>query len=251
VADGGKDARKYANQPALNVRGRIRAAVPHLIAMIRAAWQFPPRNVPHVPQYQHECIGNPTAIEVSITFADGTRQAVCIDASMKEMDATYRSRKFQKTVCSVTIAGVGGIVLAATGQEEEEEEEPNERAGGLFNWFRRPPTASNTTISVYHGSINHASIIRKSGLDPDRIPTWATRDRAAAEDAISQARYDVQQGLATDIGIIESRIPRDEFEDIMRPLERGYPGFSRQLNSTEIVLRTRESVLLFNKYRVR
>lgn len=101
---------------------------------------------------------------------------------------------------------------------------------------------------MYHGSINDASAIARGGLDPARTPTWVSRDIRAARDAISPQRVDAQR----DPGIIESRIPRAEYEKVLAPSERPYSGFEGRLGPTsEIVLRTQEQIALFNKYIVR
>jgi RHS repeat-associated protein len=113
------------------------------------------------------------------------------------------------------------------------------------------PAATNDTVSVYHGSINDASAIRAQGLDPTKAPAWASRDLSAAKEAIGPNRYEVQMGAAKDPGIVESRVPRAEFERVMRPHERPYSGFSGGLSTTEIVLRTVELIALFNKYIVK
>ncbi len=114
-------------------------------------------------------------------------------------------------------------------------------------------------ISVYHASINNATVIREFGLDPEKLPAWVTRDIRAAQDAISNNRYDVQQGLARDPGIIESRIPKEDFDRLLAIGEREYPGFNGRFRnpatgeaeSSEIVLRTLEQLDLFNRHIVR
>jgi hypothetical protein len=106
------------------------------------------------------------------------------------------------------------------------------------------------TVSVFHGSINNAANIlaRGGGLDPERLPTFVSRDVAAAQDAL-QRHPDAVQGLGR---IIESRIPASLFQSILAPLERAYQGFFPYgLQSTEITLRTAEHADLFNRYIVR
>lgn len=72
-------------------------------------------------------------------------------------------------------------------------------------------------VRVYHGSINDAAYIRAWGLDAARLPTWITRDNAAAQNAIdSRVRID----FIRDPGIIEARIPKSEFEAILAANER-------------------------------
>jgi hypothetical protein len=100
-------------------------------------------------------------------------------------------------------------------------------------------------VSVYHGSINEATAVARGGLDPGRTPTWVSRDIRAAQDAISPRRVDPMR----DPGIIESRVPRDEFDKVLAPSERPYTGFEGRLGPTsEIVLRTLEQIELLNKY---
>jgi RHS repeat-associated protein len=111
---------------------------------------------------------------------------------------------------------------------------------------------SGNTVSVYHGSINDASSIRANGFDPKRGAPYVSTDVRAAQDAIGPNRLEISNGLAKDPGIIKSQIPRAEFEQVMKPLERPYTGFyPNNLNSTEIILRTPESIELFNLYIVK
>ncbi len=104
-------------------------------------------------------------------------------------------------------------------------------------------------VRVYHGSINDAFHIRANGLDPLRLPTWITRDFAAARNAIDpRLRVD----RITDTGVIEALIPKAEFEVVLAPNERNYAGFNSVLpRSSEIVLRTHEQVALFNLHLVK
>ncbi len=113
------------------------------------------------------------------------------------------------------------------------------------------PPNNRGFVMVYHGSINDATQIRATGLDPSKGPTWVTRDPAAALNAIGGDRYDVSQGLARDAGIITSRIPTDLFNQHLAPSERPYSGFGGRLISTEIVLRTPTQFQVFNTYIVR
>ena len=118
-------------------------------------------------------------------------------------------------------------------------------------WDVLPTTrgrASAERVSVYHGSVAHATEIAEWGLVPERLPTWISRDLHAAENAIGDHRSD----LKPDPGIVESRVPREEFDRLFAPSERGYRGFNRSLwPTTEIVLETWEQVQLFNMYVVR
>jgi RHS repeat-associated protein len=103
-------------------------------------------------------------------------------------------------------------------------------------------------VSVYHGSYNNATSIAENGLDASRVPTWVSRDLEAAQDALSPARAELEN--FTDPGIIESRIPQQEFDQVLGPSERSYQGFNSNLpNSSEVVLRNSEQIELFNKYR--
>ena len=107
------------------------------------------------------------------------------------------------------------------------------------------------TVSVFHGSINDATAIRANGLSAQRGTAFVSRDLKAAQDAIGKARYEVDQGAARDIGIIESRIPRADFDRCLAPVERSYSGFQgAELRSSEIPLRTPDLIDLFNRYRV-
>lgn len=104
---------------------------------------------------------------------------------------------------------------------------------------------------LYHGSINDATQIRATGLDPSKGSTFVSRDLAAAANAISPARYEVSQGLATDPGIISSRIPTSLFNQHFVLHERPYSGFGGRITSTEIVMRTPQQFQIFNANIVR
>ena len=104
-------------------------------------------------------------------------------------------------------------------------------------------------VRVYHGSISDASPIRSFGLNAAHLPTWITRDLAAARNAIDPR---VRADRLTDVGIIEAFIPKAEFDRVLALNERSYSGFNSALpGSSEIVLRTPEQVALFNRYIVR
>jgi len=124
----------------------------------------------------------------------------------------------------------------------------------LVNLFRSGASQGaaegvESTVSVFHGSINDASNIRANGLDPSRGTAFVSRDIDAARNAIGPFRYEVSQGMAADPGIIESRIPMSSFERHFAPFERNYSGFSGgRINSTEIPLRTPDQMLLFNRH---
>lgn len=103
-------------------------------------------------------------------------------------------------------------------------------------------------VSVFHGSLHDSTSILENGLDASRAPTWASRDIGAARDAIGPGRIAVE-GPGRDPGIIESRIPRSEFDQVLGPSERPYGGFfGSNLSTSEIVLRTEEQIGLFNRY---
>jgi RHS repeat-associated protein len=127
--------------------------------------------------------------------------------------------------------------------------------GGAARFFtgasaaEKAVAASGDFVSVYHGSVRDATSIRANGLDPSRGSTWVSRDRRAAENATTSPPR--QPGEVGDSGIIESRIPRAEYERMLASSERDYPGWSSDLpGSSEIVLRTPEQIELFNRYRV-
>lgn len=104
-------------------------------------------------------------------------------------------------------------------------------------------------VRVYHGSINNAFAIRAAGLDLLRLPTWVTRDLAAARNAIDPF---VRADRMTDSGIVEAQIPKAEFEAVLASSERVYSGFNGLLRgSSEIVLRTSEQAALFSRYIIR
>jgi RHS repeat-associated protein len=106
------------------------------------------------------------------------------------------------------------------------------------------PKSGDDLVSVFHGSADDATTIMNKGLDSKRTPTWVSTDKDAAVNAITK-RYDIPK----DPGIIESKIPKDKFDKVMKPSERPYPsGFGgEQLNSKEIVLRNQEQINLFNE----
>lgn len=104
-------------------------------------------------------------------------------------------------------------------------------------------------VNVYHGSINDATHIQAFGLDPSRLPTWVTRDLAAARNAINLT---IRADRGQDLGIIEAGVPKADFDAVLASSERPYPGFNATLTgSSEIVLRTPEQAALFNQHIVR
>ncbi len=104
-------------------------------------------------------------------------------------------------------------------------------------------------VHLYHGSINDAAYIQAHGFDPARLPTWVTRDLAAARNAINLA---IRADRGQDLGIIEARVPEADFNAVLASSERPYPGFNGTMpGSSEIVLRTPEQAALFNRHIVR
>lgn len=84
-----------------------------------------------------------------------------------------------------------------------------------------------------------------------RGPSSVSRDRAAAENAIDprSRSYDTP---FRDPGVVESRIPRDDFDRLFAPFEREYGGFfPNPIRSTEIPTRSPEQFDVFNRHRVR
>ena len=105
-------------------------------------------------------------------------------------------------------------------------------------------------VRLYHGSVGNYSSILKSGLDPARSPTWVTTSRAAAENAIGPGRV-LSPGQGLDRGIIESVVPRTEFDRLIQSggisPTRTWPGFGGGQVFPENVLRSPEAIELFNK----
>ena len=110
-------------------------------------------------------------------------------------------------------------------------------------------TLTQEWITVYHGSINNATEIRAYGLNVSRLPTWLTRDLAAAQNAIDPR---VRADHLLNPAVIEARIPKEDFEFVLAPNERSYSGFNRLLTgSSEIVIRNEAQATLFNQYIIR
>lgn len=105
-------------------------------------------------------------------------------------------------------------------------------------------------VSVYHGSFN-ASAVRSGGLRLDNGTQYVSRDINAARDAINPNRPEYL--VAADPGVVESKVPKDQFNALMLPAERPYRGFYpyRIGNSTEILLKTSIQIQLFNNHIVR
>lgn len=105
-------------------------------------------------------------------------------------------------------------------------------------------------VRLYHGSVSNYSGILRNGLDPTRAPTWVTTSRAAAENAIGPGRV-LSPGEGLDRGIIESVVPRADFERLIQSggisPTRNWPGFGGGRTLPENVLRSPEAVALFNK----
>jgi RHS repeat-associated protein len=104
--------------------------------------------------------------------------------------------------------------------------------------------AEEETVSVFHGSIDNAQGIVEDGLSPGRV-TNASRDFAAAQDAVSANRVDFVDPNRW--GIVESRIPLSDFNRVFAPLERQYQGFyPSTLDSSEILMND-EAISIFNQ----
>jgi len=65
------------------------------------------------------------------------------------------------------------------------------------------------TTKFYHGSIHNATRIWNQGFDPNRGTVYISRDKKAAEDAVSNNRYEIEEGIARDVGIIEGEMPTE------------------------------------------
>ena len=83
-------------------------------------------------------------------------------------------------------------------------------------------------VTVSQGSIHDATAIRAMGLDADRLPTWITRDSAAARNAIDPR---LRADRLTDSGIIEVQRPEAEFERVLAPNERTYSLMLRRASA--------------------
>jgi RHS repeat-associated protein len=108
------------------------------------------------------------------------------------------------------------------------------------------------SVELYHGSINNATKIRRSGLDIQRTsPTYVSSDIKAARDAIEYRLRNFPHEV-TDSGIIKSLIPKSEIKGLEESIDyliREYKGFyGSNLNSTEMQLITSKAKELFNKY---
>ena len=104
-------------------------------------------------------------------------------------------------------------------------------------------------ISLYHGSSSDAANIRlRPGLDPFRLPTWVSRDRAAAQNAAFD-KYDSDPGNR---GVFESRVPSVVFTTLFLPFEAAnYVGFFPYIPArTQIQLSLPIQIELFNRYMV-
>jgi len=113
---------------------------------------------------------------------------------------------------------------------------------------RLAQTLDKEMVSVFHGSIRDGPEILKNGFDAARIPTFVSRDIAAAQDTLLN-HPDAIRGAGM---IIESRIPASEFQRQFAPFERSYSGFFPYgIQSTEIPLRTPLQIQLFNEYIIR
>ncbi len=116
------------------------------------------------------------------------------------------------------------------------------------------------TVTVYHGSMHGSTKIKRDGLLLNHKGTTnISRDKDAAFDAIGDSRPEfgylkdgkIVKRKMKDRGVIESKIPKDDFEKVFRELEEGgYKGFSRKLDTTEIKIKgpnKENAIELFNK----
>ncbi|MCX7008967.1 MAG: hypothetical protein NTY53_17260, partial [Kiritimatiellaeota bacterium] len=114
-------------------------------------------------------------------------------------------------------------------------------------------------VTVYHASVNDGKTILEHGFDSQRGTVFVSRDRAAAEDALRNHPDASGKGV-----IIESKIPKSDFDRLFEPAERPYGGFFDNLSrrggltdigpdgqpvpkSSEIVLKNPEQIKLLNK----
>lgn len=99
--------------------------------------------------------------------------------------------------------------------------------------------------------LNDGKLVAKV-VSNQEMPFEKLRSRQT-EDTISNYRVDVQNGETTDPGIIESRIPIDKFEELMKTArERDYRSFYPYvMESTEIVIRDEIGIQIFDDYIVK
>lgn len=112
-------------------------------------------------------------------------------------------------------------------------------------------SGADDAVSVFHGNIDDAACIQSTGFDVNRLPVFTSTDINAARNAIGAGRFEIANGLARNPGIIESRVPRNLFDQFLLPSQRSYSGFGGGIRSTEIPLRTSQQVSIFNRYTVR
>jgi RHS repeat-associated protein len=126
-------------------------------------------------------------------------------------------------------------------------------------WMDPLGLSGDDYVTVYHGTTDDPSELRDQGFEKGRGTVFVSRDRAAAEDAVKNHPDRTGRG-----GVVESRVPRADFERVMAPTERPYAGFfndrkggyslmdsNGRPTSTEIPLRTDEAIQLFNDNIVR
>lgn len=156
-------------------------------------------------------------------------------------------------------AGRAGPAIARSGTILRERLANRTQVGSFTPgaWFSRAG-ADEDFVVLHHGSRDNFSRILRDGLATDRGTTWASRDLAAARDAIDNG-YD---GAGPDSGVVTSRIPKGELDKLRAAQQRAdlgadyfedpnYPGFSRNLSSSEFVMRSNAMIELFNRYIVR
>jgi|GEM_PF-6639058 len=197
------------------------------VGVLTATFLLSNPNVANAPAPGDTLVPNPTVAEHA--------QSMAIDAAVG-----YMGMRLWEHAFATIRAGVGAGSAAI---------------GARSSLGRAATLAQERSISVYHGSINNFKWIKGAGLNPFKR-AYVSRDLEAAYNAISPLRYEVSQGIAADMGIIESRIPKSLFDKYLAGSEKAYEaGFGAhygvKLNSTQIILDTAEKVEVFNKYIVK
>jgi hypothetical protein len=122
------------------------------------------------------------------------------------------------------------------------------------SWRRTPvPACTGPEMLVYRGVARNARARLGKVLDPaDLTGGQLSRQLDAANDAVfnQYGRNPVLTGAEAG-GVIRIRIPAAAWNELVQTnsiSERGnYPGFSRQLNTTEIRVNSAEAAMLINQ----
>jgi RHS repeat-associated protein len=161
------------------------------------------------------------------------------------------------TILGTTVVSLPvGYAAAASGLPAASEYDDIKRAGMPLNrrpeLMQGPKSCKDNTyggrVLLYHGSLRDSARIMKEGLTfrPGKS-TDVTTNLETAMEALSFARYEVQEGLVKDPSVIMSLIERKDFEEHFLPnIDYEYRGFGGNTPGNQIHMTEQIQYDIFN-----